>query len=168
MVLTTHIIKLIIGTRKVRVQFVRLKARLLKKSKIESESGFMTAKVKVLVVDDQMAVALMMVFLLTQAGCEVQTALDAKKALQLAQTQEFDLITLDVELPGTSGFEIYQRLREIPHLKGTPICFVSGRPTMENMQRAFDLGAADFIEKPFDTQDFLSRILSLVEETATA
>jgi FixJ family two-component response regulator len=39
---------------------------------------------------------------------------------------------------------------------------------MENMQRAFDLGAADFIEKPFDTQDFLSRILSLVEETATA
>jgi DNA-binding response OmpR family regulator len=98
----------------------------------------------------------------------VQTALDAKKALQLAQTQEFDLITLDVELPGTSGFEIYQRLREIPHLKGTPICFVSGRPTMENMQRAFDLGAADFIEKPFDTQDFLSRILSLVEETATA
>ena len=59
-----------------------------------------------------MAVALMMVFLLTQAGCEVQTALDAKKALQLAQTQEFDLITLDVELPGTSGFEIFSRACE--------------------------------------------------------
>ncbi len=128
----------------------------------------MTAKAKILVVDDQMPVAAMIRFLLTRAGCETQGALDAKTALRLAQTQAFDLITLDVEMPGTSGFVIYQRLREIPQLKGTPICFVSGRPTMENMQRAFELGAADFIEKPFDTQDFLSRILSLVEETATA
>jgi DNA-binding response OmpR family regulator len=86
----------------------------------------------------------------------------------MAQTHEFDLITLDVELPGTNGFEIYRQLRKIPHLKDTPICFVSGRPTMENIQHALELGAADFIEKPFDTQDFISRILSLVEETATA
>lgn len=114
-----------------------------------------------------MAVALMIVFLLTRAGCDAEAARNAEQALRLAQTRDFDLITLDVELPGTSGFEIYERLRKIPQLKDTPICFVSGRPTMENMQRAFDLGAADFIEKPFDTQDFLSRILSLVEETAT-
>jgi len=124
-------------------------------------------KANILVVDDQMAVALMIVFLLTRAGCDAEAARNAEQALRLAQTRDFDLITLDVELPGTSGFEIYERLRKIPQLKDTPICFVSGRPTMENMQRAFDLGAADFIEKPFDTQDFLSRILSLVEETAT-
>jgi len=128
----------------------------------------MTAKAKILVVDDEIAVGAMIVFLLTSGGCEAEAARNAEQALRLAQTQEFDLITLDVELPGTSGFEIYRRLREIPQLKDTPICFVSGRPTMENMQRAFELGAADFIEKPFDTQDFLSRILSLVEETATA
>jgi FixJ family two-component response regulator len=47
--------------------------------------------------------------------------------------------------------------------------FVSGRATIENQQYALgELGAADFIEKPFDTQDFLSRILPLIEETATA
>ena len=126
----------------------------------------MNSKAKILVVDDQMAVITMIRFLLERAGYETQGALDAEKALRLAQTYEFDLITLDVELPGTNGFEIYRQLRKIPHLKDTPICFVSGRPTMENIQRALDLGAADFIEKPFDTQDFLSRILSLVEETA--
>ena len=128
----------------------------------------MPTKMKVLVVDDEIAVGAMIVFLLTRGGCKAEAARNAEQALRLAQTKEFDLITLDIELPGTGGFEIYQRLREIPQLKGTPICFVSGRPTMENMQRALDLGAADFIEKPFDTQDFLSRILSLVEESATA
>jgi CheY-like chemotaxis protein len=128
----------------------------------------MTANARILVVDDQMAVALTMVFLLTRAGCDAQTALNTEKALRLAQTEMFDLITLDVEMPGINGFELFQRLKQIPHLKETPIVFVSGSSTIENQQHALDLGAVDFIEKPFDTQDFLSRVLSLVEETATA
>ena len=85
-------------------------------------------KAKILVVDDQMAVLTMLRFLLTRAGCETEGALDAEKALRLAQAEAFDLITLDVELPGANGFVIYQRLRKIPHVKDTPICFVSGRP----------------------------------------
>src|ERR1017187_10688926 len=128
----------------------------------------MTDKKKILVVDDQMAVSTMMRFLLTRAGCETQGALSAEKALRLAQTEVFDLITLDVDMPGLNGFELFKRLKQIPHLAETPIVFVSGRATIENQQHALDLGAADFIEKPFDTQDFLSRILSLVEKPATA
>ena len=125
----------------------------------------MSDKTRILVVDDQMAVALMMVFILTRAGCETQSALDAKKALRLAQTEQFDLITLDVDIPGLNGFELFQGLRQIPHVKDTPIIFVSGASTIENQQRALDLGAADFIEKPFDTQDYLSRILAHVQKT---
>jgi DNA-binding response OmpR family regulator len=128
----------------------------------------MTAKAKILVVDDQVPVALMMVFLFTRAGCEAEAATNAEKALRLAQTEAFDLITLDVEIPDLDGFRLFQKLKLIPHLKETPVVFVSGNSTIENQQRALELGAADFIEKPFDTQDFLSRILSLVEETATA
>jgi DNA-binding response OmpR family regulator len=123
----------------------------------------MTAKAKILVVDDQTAVALMMVFLLTRAGCDAQAALDAEKALRLAQTEVFDLITLDVEMPILNGFGLFQRLKEIPHLKETPFIFVSGQPTIENMQHAFEIGAVDFIEKPFDTQDFVSRILCCIK-----
>ena len=126
------------------------------------------AGAKILVVDDQMAVTTMMRFLLTRAGCETQGALSAEKALRLAQTDVFDLITLDVGIPDLDGFRLFQKLRQIPHLKEIPIVFVSGNSSIENQQHGLDLGAADFIEKPFDTQDFLSRILSLVEETATA
>ena len=128
----------------------------------------MTAKAKILVVDDQVPVALMMVFLFARAGCEAEAATNAEKTLRLAQTEAFDLITLDVEMPDLDGFRLFQKLKLIPHLKETPVVFVSGNSTIENQQRALELGAADFIEKPFDTQDFLSRILSLVEETATA
>ena len=122
---------------------------------------------KILVVDDQIAVAMMMVFLLTRAGCRAEAAVDAERAMQLAQAGEFDLITLDVEMPGIGGFDLYLRLREIPHVTDTPICFVSGRPTMENIQRAFDIGAADFIEKPFDTKEFVSRIRSAITRRAS-
>lgn len=132
------------------------------------DSEAMSPKIKILVVDDQVAVLTMMRFLLTRAGCETQGALDAEKALRLAHTEVFDLITLDLEMPGLNGFELFKRLQEIPHLAETPIVFVAGNASIENQQRGLDLGAADFIEKPFDTQDFLSRILSLVEETATA
>jgi len=128
----------------------------------------MSDKAKILVVDDQMAVVTMLRFLLERAGCETQGALSAEKALRLAQAYEFDLITLDVGIPDLDGFRLFQKLRQISHAKDTPICFVSGNSSIENQQRALDLGAADFIEKPFDTQDFLARILSLVEETATA
>ena len=128
----------------------------------------MRDKARILVVDDEASVALMIVFLLTRAGCDVQTSWNAEKSLRLAQTEVFDLITLDVDMLGINGFELFQRLKQIPHLIETPVVFVSGRATIENQQHALELGAADFIEKPFETQDFLFRILSLVEETATA
>jgi len=128
----------------------------------------MRDKTRILVVDDQVAVVTMMRFLLTRAGCETQGALDAKTALRLAQTQVFDLITLDVEMSGSSGFDLFMDLKQIPRLAETPIVFMAENASIENQQRGLDLGAADYIEKPFDTQDFLSRILSLVEETATA
>jgi DNA-binding response OmpR family regulator len=140
----------------------------LETGKKSSWHGFMTAKAKILVVDDQVAVTAMIRFLLARAGCETQGALDAKTALRLAQTQVFDLITLDIEMPDGSGFDLFRRLRQIPQLAETPIVFVAGNASIENQQRGLDLGAADFVEKPFDTQDFISRILSLVEETATA
>jgi CheY-like chemotaxis protein len=124
-------------------------------------------RVKILVVDDQMPVAMMMVFLLTRAGCDAKAVISSEKALRLAETSSFDLITLDLEMPGLTGFDLFQRLKQIPHLNETPIVFVSGRATIENQQHALELGAADFIEKPFDSSDFVSRILSLVEESTT-
>ena len=120
----------------------------------------MKDKARILVVDDEASVALMIVFLLTRAGCEVETAWNIEKALRLAETEKFDLITLDVNIPGTSGFIIYELLRQIPHLKNTPVIFVSGGASEEDQQRAFALGAVDFIIKPFEATDFIYRIIS--------
>jgi CheY-like chemotaxis protein len=128
----------------------------------------MCAKGKILVVDDQIAVAMMMVFILSRNGCQAEAALNAEQALQRAKTESFDLITLDIGMPCLDGFTLFHRFKEIPRLRETPVIFVTGQTTAENRQRALEMGAVDFIEKPFDAKVFVSRVLSLLEETATA
>jgi cyclic di-GMP phosphodiesterase len=123
----------------------------------------MAEKPKILVVDDEIAVGAMLVYLLTQAGYEVEAAVSADKALRLAQAQTFDLITLDVDMPGVNGFQLFQKLKQMPPTAETPVVFVSGNATLENQQRAFELGAVDFIEKPFGASEFVTRIHSWVE-----
>ena len=71
----------------------------------------MKDKVKILVVEDEMPVALMMVFLLTRVGYDVTTATNGKKGIELASRTRFDVITLDMDLPDIKGFEpIFPRL----------------------------------------------------------
>jgi DNA-binding response OmpR family regulator len=123
---------------------------------------------KILVVEDEPSVAMMMTFLLTRVGCEVETAWRANQALALAENSEFDLITLDLSMPGMDGFQLCQRLRQFPHLVQTPIVFVSGSDTEENRRRAIEAGAVDFIGKPFDASSFVDRILSRLEERMPA
>jgi DNA-binding response OmpR family regulator len=123
----------------------------------------MIAKAKILIVEDDTPLAMMMVSLLTRAGCDVQTAWNAEKAIRLAVDGDFDLITLDVDLPKANGFEICRRLKENFCSCDTPIVFVTGRPHEEDRQRAFELGAVDFIGKPFDTLGLASRLLSHIK-----
>jgi DNA-binding response OmpR family regulator len=118
------------------------------------------------VVDDQIAVAMMMVFILSRAGCQAEAALNAKQALHRVHTESFDLITLDIGMRGLDGLALFLRLKELPQLRETPVIFVTGQATVEDRQRALEIGAADFIQKPFDAIEFVSRVLSLMEETA--
>ena len=124
--------------------------------------GVMSKKAKILVVEDEAPVALLMVFLLNRVGCKVESAWCAEKALHLAQAEEFNLVLLDADMPGMNGFELYQQLREMPHHRDTPIIFVSGNAISKNQQLALELGAVDFIEKPLSVDDFLSRALAQV------
>ncbi len=117
---------------------------------------------KVLVVDNQPGVALMAVHLFTMAGCLTDAALNGKRALRLAQETDFDLITLDIDLPGTNGFEIYRCIRQIPRHKNVPVIFLSSRNTEEERNRAIALGAMDCIKKPFNPQSFVTQILSVM------
>jgi DNA-binding response OmpR family regulator len=119
-----------------------------------------SAKFKILIVEDEAPVAITMSFLLTRAGCETQVASTGVEAMQMVQTSRFDLITLDVTMPGCNGFDLCAKIKQDSHLRHVPVVFVSGRCSLEDQQRGLDVGAADYITKPFGALEFASRLLS--------
>ena len=123
----------------------------------------MTGKVKVLIVEDETSVAMTMRFLLGLAGCEAEIAATKAKAIQMAHSGGFDLITLDINLQGANGYEICRELKKDSRLRDTPIVFVSGNCCFEDQQRGLEIGAVDYITKPFETFEFAPRILSHIK-----
>lgn len=118
----------------------------------------MSQRQKILVVEDEPAVASLMTFLLSRAGYDVETALNGRRGLELATQQVFNLITLDVDLPDIKGFEICRELKQRHISHKTPVIFLSGNHLEERRAMAMELGAVDFIAKPFIVEDLLSRI----------
>jgi DNA-binding response OmpR family regulator len=100
---------------------------------------------------------------LTQAQCDVLVAPSGTKGLELARENKFDLIVLAVDLPDISGLEICNELKQSHLTRHIPIVFLSGRPCEEERRRSLELGAVDYIVKPFDTADFALRLLSYVK-----
>jgi DNA-binding response OmpR family regulator len=119
-----------------------------------------TGKIKILVVEDEPTIGMMMACLLTDAGCRVEVVRDSETALRLARDGKFDLIAIDLVLPGISAFEFCGRLKQNVRLRDLPFLFVAGSADEEDRRRAFALGAVDYIIKPFYLADFVSRVLS--------
>jgi CheY-like chemotaxis protein len=126
----------------------------------------MTGKVKILIVEDEAPVAVTMSFLLTRAGCVTELASTRDEAMQIAQASRLDLITLDVNMPGCSGFDLCAEIKQNPLLRHIPVVFVSGRCSLEDQQRGLDVGATDYITKPFGAE-FAPRILSHIKSDLT-
>jgi DNA-binding response OmpR family regulator len=122
----------------------------------------MTTKARILIVEDEMPVALMMVFLLSRVGYDVTTARNGQDGMKLATNQKFDVITLDVNLPDTNGFEICRELKQRHISYKTPVVFITGQPHQEDKQLALEIGAADYIAKPFEASDFVFRIATQI------
>jgi DNA-binding response OmpR family regulator len=117
-------------------------------------------KAKILIVEDELSVAMTMRFLLGLAGCKAEIASTKAKAIQMAQSNDFDLIILDVMMPDANGFQLCSEMKRIPRLREIPVVFVSGQCSLEDQQRGLEVGAADYITKPFETFEFAPRILS--------
>jgi DNA-binding response OmpR family regulator len=120
-----------------------------------------TPKARVLIVEDDTPLAMMMVHVLSRLGCGVQVADTGKKGLELARQNKFDLITLDIDLPGISGLEICLELKQRHLSRNTPVVFVTGRLGEQDVQRGLEAGAVDYITKPFGVE-FAPRLLSHV------
>ena len=96
---------------------------------------------------------------LSEASYTVDTANNGKDALFLALHEEFDLIVLDVMLPELDGFEVLKRLRM---QKSTPVLLLTARDTVDDKVTGLELGADDYLSKPFAYAEFLARIRSLL------
>ena len=110
---------------------------------------------KLLVVEDEEKLARFIELELLHEGYEVKKAFDGRSALELALKEDFDLILLDVMLPGLSGLEV---LRRLGHEKSTPVILLTARDAVMDKVAGLDAGAVDYITKPFAIEELLARI----------
>ncbi|MDX1378597.1 MAG: response regulator [Anaerolineales bacterium] len=117
---------------------------------------------KILIIDDDVTVTELMKALVKMEGHEPTTVNDSLKAVETAKSVNPDLITLDLMMPGLTGFEVCKLLSEDPDFSNTPIIIVSAKDDPESKQQALESGARDYITKPFGVEDFIGKINSLV------
>lgn len=96
-------------------------------------------------------------------GLTVITAQDADEALTLTELERPDVVVLDLAMPGIDGYDMCQRLRRSTHTRRVPILILSANGTAESVDRARRAGASDYVVKPLQREDFITRIRQLID-----
>ena len=107
---------------------------------------------KVLVIDDSNVIRNMVKFALTMKEHSVITANDGDEGIQIAREAKPDLILLDILMPKMNGYEACQILKNDPNTQKIPIFILSSKGQMEDLEKAFDAGADNYITKPFNPE----------------
>lgn len=110
---------------------------------------------RILIIEDEQKFARFVEMELTYEGYEVTKALDGRTGLKLAETEEFDLILLDIMLPGLNGMEVLRRIRRS---SAVPVIMLTARDSVVDKVSGLDHGADDYITKPFAIEELLARI----------
>lgn len=121
---------------------------------------------RILVVDDEQDLLEILKFNLETEGYEVATASSAEEALQM-DIASFSLLLLDVMMGGMSGFAMARKLKENPTTANVPIIFLTARDTENDTVTGFNLGADDYISKPFSLREVMVRVRAVLRRTAT-
>ncbi len=122
-----------------------------------------TAPRRVLVVDDDDEIAHMLNEHLGRAGFEIRRSADGLAGLKRAVETRFDLLVLDVLMPSMNGFELLGRLRKLPAHHRTPVIMLTSLGSEEDILRAFELGADDYVVKPFSPAELIARAHRLLK-----
>jgi two-component system sensor histidine kinase/response regulator len=112
----------------------------------------------ILIVDDSPANVLLLVRMLTERGYTARTALSGTLALQAVRTELPDLILLDITMPEMTGYEVCERLKADAALKDIPVIFISALNETIDKVKAFHVGGADYVTKPFQLEEVYARI----------
>ncbi len=121
---------------------------------------------RLLIADDDNEIRELLEFDLSHSGYEVDSAKDGEEALQKALTGNYDLILLDVMMPKMNGFDVCKNIRKSK--SEIPILMLTAKGTITDKTEGFDMGADDYIVKPFDIQEVLLRVRALVRRSPNA
>lgn len=124
------------------------------------------AKHKILVVDDEESLCEILQFNLEVEGYDVDVASSAEQALDM-HPERYSLILLDVMMGEMSGFRMARLLKERPEMARVPIIFCTARDTEDDTVAGLNLGADDYIAKPFSIREVLARVRSVLRRTAS-
>jgi two-component system, OmpR family, response regulator len=123
------------------------------------------AAMRVLIVEDERKLAELLARGLREEGHAVDIAGDGEKAVWMAQAARFDVVVLDVMLPGLDGFEVCRRLRAQD--VWTPVLMLTAREAVEDRVAGLDAGADDYLAKPFAFDELLARLRALTRRAPT-
>jgi len=119
---------------------------------------------RILVVDDERDLCDILLFNLHAAGYQAEAAFSAEEALGLMQNH-YDLLLLDVMMPGMSGFELARRLKEEEQTRHLPIIFLTAKDTEDDTLQGFSLGADDYVTKPFSVREVMARVKAVLNRS---
>jgi DNA-binding response OmpR family regulator len=129
------------------------------------------AKKSILVIDDEPSIVELLTFNLKKEGYDVLKAYDAEEALKIAEDNETDMFIVDIMLPGMDGFELVRNLRATEKFRQTPVIFLSAKSEEFDKVLGLELGADDYITKPFSVREVLARIRAVfrrIQQSAQA
>jgi DNA-binding response OmpR family regulator len=115
---------------------------------------------RILVVDDEPDLLMLLEEHLSQEGFQVLTASAGMQAISKARAERPDLILLDVMMPGVSGFDVCNILQDFPETAEIPIIFLTAITETKRKVMGLNLGADDYITKPFDLRELTARVLA--------
>ena len=110
--------------------------------------------IKILIVDDEKPICDLIDINLSAAGYQCKSVQDGLKAIDLIETENYDLILLDIMLPGADGYDIMEYIRALE----VPVIFLTAKGTVEDRVKGLRLGAEDYLVKPFDVVELIARV----------
>ena len=120
----------------------------------------------ILLVEDDEHIAYILRFLLERNGFAVEQAIDGRQALDRFARPPPDLVLMDIMLPYHDGLELLDRLRGDPAWRGVPVLMLTAKAREADIVRALDLGADDYVTKPFQPEEVLARVRRMLRKPA--
>ena len=121
---------------------------------------------RVLVVDDEPDILSILVYQLSREGFRVSTAVNGQSAITTAVEECPDIVILDLMLPGIDGYEVLARLRQNERTASIPVILLTARREEEERIRGFEIGADDYVTKPFIPRELILRVKALLRRSA--